>query len=189
MKFLATLVLLASLAPAVRADVIHDEAVNGDLSSDPAFPTPVVFAGLSSTIHGTTGSSGGVVDRDYITFTIAPDRLLSGLVLRGLSPDNLAFASFNSGATSFVPSGATSGSFLAGIHISAAHVDQPLMPLFVTESVTTNSLAFPFLMPGTYCFLIQQTSAISQSYSLEFESAFVLPVLPETWGGVKARYR
>ena len=84
------------------------------------------------------------------------------------SPDNLGFASFNAGAASFIPSGATDASFLVGVHISGVDMATDIMPDFVNEAVTTNSLAAPELGPGTYCFLIQQTSQIVQSYSLEF---------------------
>jgi len=190
MKLAATLVLLLVLASPVGAVTVWDESVQGDLSSDAANPTPITFSSELNTITGSVGNPGGVTDRDFITFTLPTDRIVSGLVLHGLSPDNLAFLAFNSGATSFVPGAATNGSFLAGIHASDADLDQNLMPFFVTRSVTTNALPSPFLFgPGTYCFVIQQTSPITQSYSLEFDVPFVLPVHPDTWGAVKALYR
>jgi len=188
-KTLATLALLLLLAPAASAAVVHDEAVDGDLSSDPAAPTPLAFAiSTPNVIHGTTGNPG-TVDRDYITFTLAPGEVLLNLRLLAFSPDNLAFASFNAGPTSFVPGAATNASFLAGIHVSGAMVGENLMPFFVTESVTTSSLAVPFLEAGAYCFLIQQTSAIAQSYSLEFEVLTPLPARENTWGTIKSLYR
>ena len=188
MKLLATAALLALLIAPAGAAIVHDESVNGDLSTNPAAPTPIAFAQLSNFILGTTGNSG-TVDRDYITFTIDSDRILGSLILHGLSPDNLAFAAFNSGSTSFVPSGSTAASFLAGIHPSGSHVGTDLMPLFVTSSVTGNSLSTPHLGPGTYSFLIQQTSPFLQSYSLEFVVDFVLPAKADSWGAVKSLYR
>lgn len=188
MRFVCALALIALLAPPAMAVVVHDESVHGDLSTDPAIPSPIVFLTQSSTILGTTGNAGSV-DRDYITFTIDSDRVLSGMRLLALSPNNLAFASLNAGATSFVPSAATNASFLAGIHPTGTDVGGDLMPLFVSRSVTTNSLPQPFLGPGTYCFLIQQTSPILQSYSLEFLVDFVLPVHADSWGAIKALYR
>ena len=88
-----------------------------------------------------------------------------------------------------MPSGATAASFLAGIHADAGDVGANLMPAFVSNSVTTNHLTMPFLTPGTYCFVIQQTSAITQSYSLEFIVDYVLPAKPSTWSAIKALYR
>ena len=187
MKALAAVCLLLLLATPGVTDIVHDEAIHGDLSSDPAAPTSTAFNTLNNTIRGTMTSAGGV-DRDYITFTLESDRIMTGLILHALSPDNLAFASFNAGATSFIPSGATAASFLAGIHPGGSDVGNDLMPLFVSNSVTGNSLPGPSLGPGTYCFLIQQTSPIDQVYELEFIVSFVLPVERSTWGTIKALY-
>lgn len=190
MKILATLGLFLALASSAGAAVIHDETVNGDLGTDPATPSALVFALGGNTIIGTVANSaapGG--DRDYITFTIPGGQLLVGLNLLAYSPDNLSFAAFNSGATSFIPSGATNGSFLAGIHPSGAHVGSDLMPLFVSSSVTTNSLPSPVLGPGTYCFMIQQTTNLVQSYSLEFVLDIATAAQPTTWGRIKTLFR
>lgn len=188
MKTCAIVLLLVALAVPVSAALVHDETVSGDLSTDPAAPTPLAFAVGGNTIIGTTGNPG-TVDRDYITFTIAPGYILTGLNLLALAPDNLAFTSFNAGTTSFVPSGATAASFLAGIHINAANVGSNLMPLYVSSSVTGNSLATPDLGTGSYCFLVQQTSPIVQSYTLEFVLAGTVSTSGTTWGAIKALYR
>lgn len=189
MRLLATLALLALLAAPAGAVVVHDESVNGDLSTDPANPTLIDLTDGNSIILGTTGNSGGVVDRDYITFTINSDRLLSGIVLHGLSPDNIAFCALNSGSTSFVPGAGTAASFLSGIHITASDIETDLLQAFWTRSVTGTSLSAPYLGAGTYCFLIQQTSAITQSYSLEFINGFILPAHESSWGAIKSLYR
>ncbi len=189
MKICATILFLAAFAVPASAAIIHNEAVDGDLATNPAAPTPVVFAVGGNTIIGTTGNPSGTVDRDYITFTIPPGQILLGLTLHALAPDNIAFASFNAGTTSVVPSGATIGFFLSGIHISAADVGANLMINFSTLSVTTNQLPTPDLGPGDYCFLIQQTSPITQEYTLEFIIAAPVSTEASTWGGVKALYR
>jgi hypothetical protein len=88
-----------------------------------------------------------------------------------------------------IPSGATIGAFLSGIHISASDIGSNLMVLFDTASVTTNSLPSPDLGPGTYTFLIQQTSPILQSYSLEFIVQGPVSTEPSTWGAVKGLYQ
>jgi len=189
MRLVTTLALLVLLAPPAMAVVVHDESVDGDLSTNPASPTPISFVGMSSVINGTTGNPGTGVDRDYITFTIPVDRIVNEIRLLGWSPDNLGFLALNAGSTSFVPGAGTSASFLAGIHVSAAEVGSNLLPLFVSSSVTTNSLPEPFLGAGTYCFLAQQTSLISQSYSFEFIVDFILPTHADSWGAIKALYR
>jgi hypothetical protein len=170
---------------------VHDESVDGDLSSNPAAPTALALALGGNTVTGTTSNlPANPGERDYITFTIGPGQKLVDLNLLAYSPNNLSFAAFNAGNTSFIPSGATDPFFLAGIHVSALSVGSDLMPEFVSSAVTTNSLLVAELGPGTYCFMIQQTNAVIQSYSLEF-------VLEEegvqnessTWGKVKGLYR
>lgn len=188
MRIIATLGLLLALATPANTAIIHDESVDGDLSTDPSNPTPLVFALGGNTILGTV-SNPGTPDRDYLTFTIPAGQVLTALNLLALTPDNLAFTAFNSGPTSFVPSGSTSGSFLAGIHIGAAEVGSNLMPLFVTNSVTTNSLPTPSLGPGTYSFIIQQTSNVVQPYTLEFVLETQTAAHPFAWGTIKALFR
>jgi len=188
MKLIATLVFLALLAAPAFAVTLWDESVNGDLSSNAAAPTPIPLIAASNTIVGTMSSAAGV-DRDYITFTIDPDRMLTDIILRGLSPDNLAFTAVNSGATSFVPSASTSASFLAGTHVDAGDIGTSILSLFQTSSVTTNHLNFPYLTAGTYSFLMQQTSPINQAYELEFVNTFILGAKPGSWGAIKKLYR
>ena len=188
MKTCAIGFLLIALAVPVNAALLHDESVNGDLGTDPLVPTAIVFPVGSSKITGTM-SNIGTIDRDYITFTIAPGQKLIGLNLLALAPNNIAFTSFNAGATSYAPSAATAANFLGGIHITGLQVGTDLMPLFVSDSVTGNFLPAPELGPGTYCFLIQQTSPILQSYSLEFVVSGPVPTGPTTWGTVKALYK
>ena len=190
MKTFATVLLTLLLALPASAATIHDEGVDGDLSSDPAAPTALAFALGGNTIIGSVeDSSDPRGDRDYITFTIPPNQMLTALNMVAFAPVNVAFMAFNTGATSFIPSAATNASFLAGIHPSGSEVGSNLMPLFVSSSVTTNSLPSPELGPGTYCFMVQQTTPIVQTYELEFVLTQSVPVEPSTWGSVKAVYR
>ena len=185
MKTYAIVVLLAALAAPVSAAVIHDESVNGDLSSNNAAPTLLAFALGGNTVIGTTQSG----DRDYLRFTIAPNHVLSGLILHVYSPDNLSFAAFNAGTTSYIPSGTTNAFFLSGIHVELGDLGSDILPRFVDRAVTTYALDTPQLDPGDYCFVIQQTNAIVQSYSLEFIVEAVVSTDTSTWGAVKALYR
>jgi hypothetical protein len=179
--------LLVAVAVPASAATVHDEAVNGDLSTSEAAPTPLAFSVGGNTVIGTTGNVAGV-DRDFITFTLAPGHVLVGLNLLAFAPDNVAFAAFNTGTTSFVPGPLTAASFLAGIHPDASMIGTNLMTEFVCCSVTGNSLPLPELGPGDYCFVIQQTSPITTSYSLDFVVSGPVPTTPSTWGGIKALY-
>ncbi len=187
MKTIAIVLLLAAMAVPAGAAVVWNEGINGDLSSSEAAPTSISFGVGTNQIVGTI--NGNPLDRDYITFTIAPGQTLSHLNLITFSPDNLAFSAFNTGSTSFIPSGGTNGLFLSGIHISSADAGHDLMPFFDTRNVTTNSLPSPSLGPGTYCWMIQQTSPQLQSYSVEFVIDGALNASDATWGLIKSLYR
>ena len=190
MRLLATLALSVVLAFPVRAAIVHDEAADGDLSSDPASPTALVFAMGGNTILGTMGNLGSPPDvRDYITFTVPPNAMLMALNLLSYSPSNIGFAAFNAGTTSFIPGIDTDPLFLSGIHVSGSDVGTNLMEAFVTRNVTTFGLPGPFLPPGDYCFLIQQTNAITTTYGLEFVLQAGVPARPSTWGVIKRMYR
>jgi hypothetical protein len=188
MKTCATIALLILLASSAGAGVIHVELTDGDFSSDPATPTPLAFSPGGNTIVGYIFNVFRM-DWDYITFTIAPGQMLVALNFLVFTPEDIGFAAFNAGTTSFYPTYATSGNFLAGIHVSGADVGTDLMPLFVSRSVTTNSLPSPSLGPGDYCFMIQQTAGIIQDYTLEFVLTGIVPTNNSTWGAVKALYR
>lgn len=190
MKPLATLGLLVVLAFPARAAVLHDEAVNGDISTDPASPTALAFTPGGNTIAGSVRSGGATPDpRDYITFTVPDGVRLSALNLVSYSTINLTFAAFNSGTTSFVPGVETDTEFLAGIHISAGEVGTDLMPLFVNANVTSNALPAPELGPGDYCFVIQQANTTLAAYRLEFVLDGGVPTVESTWGVIKRLYR
>src|SRR4030095_15148395 len=94
--------------------------------------------------------------RDYLTSTIPAGQRLIGLNLVGFAPNNLAFASFNTGNTSFIPSAVTDAMFLAGIHVSAIQLGTNLMPAFVNNPATQNSLPSPALTNGPNSFLIHR---------------------------------
>lgn len=188
MKLCAILIIVYALAMPAGAAVVHDESVNGDLATDPGNPTSLVFVVGGNTIIGTV-SNPGVAERDYIRFTIDAGQTLSALNLIVFDPDNIAFAAFNAGTTSYVPSVATDANFLAGIHASGANEGANILPQFVCCAVTTNSLPAAELGPGDYCFLIQQTSNLTTSYSLEFVVTSDVAADGPTWGAIKALYK
>jgi hypothetical protein len=94
------------------------------------------------------------------------------LILLDFEPNtNIAWTHFDDGATSVIPSGPSAASLLAGAHIAAGTLDGT--DLFGNyQAGSPNLLAGPGLSgplgPGTYTFLMQQTSMIEQTYALEF---------------------
>ncbi len=172
MKIQAAVLLALTIGTAAQAQTLWDEGVSGDASGDPLAPSNagVVVAG-SNAFMGSVTSTGGADTRDYITFVVPPGLQITQLVLVSFAPNNIAWTHFDDGATSVIPSAGTSASLLAGAHIAAATPDgTDLFPNY--QAGSSELLAGPGLSgpigPGTYTFLIQQASAVLQSYSLQF---------------------
>ena len=89
-----------SLGAAVAADVVWDEAVDGELSDDYLAPTALDFAAGSNTVIFTTDDKGD--DVDIFFFNVADGLQLSGIILdsfvtNGDDPNNLGFMAFSAG--------------------------------------------------------------------------------------------
>lgn len=118
------LAVLLFLLPPARAAIVWSETINGDLSSNPAAPTQILFQPGSNIVDGIVFT--GPDTRDYMTFTIAPGQSL--VSLRPLAYDDLdtetpddgntGFHAINLGATSFIPDEGTIGNFLGGNHLT-----------------------------------------------------------------------
>jgi hypothetical protein len=188
MKTLVTCFLLLGLTVSVNAAVVWDEGVNGLLSTNPAAPTLIAFSNGSNVVNGSCGNVSAQV-RDYITFTVPAGSTLTALNLLVYSPENTGFAAINSGNTSIIPSNPTIGFWMAGIHVDPSFIGTDLFDAMRDASVTTEALSASQLDPGDYTFIIQQTSPLITSYSLEFVLESSVPTEPTTWGSIKALYR
>jgi hypothetical protein len=188
MKTLVTCFLLLGLTASANAAVVWDESVNGNLSTNPAAPTPITFAVGSNIINGSCGNVSAQV-RDFITFTIPASHTLTAVNLLAYAPENTGFAAVNSGTTSMIPSNTTIGFFMAGIHVDQILVGTDLFDAMRDASLTNDALTDSQLDPGDYCFVIQQTSPLIVTYSLEFVLQGPVATEPSTWGSIKALYR
>jgi len=167
-------ICLFSAALHASAATIWDEALNGDLSSDPAAPTAVTFTPGSITVTGNVNSDTDI--RDYFTFTLAADQTLNAITLLAYD-GNIGFTAINAGATSVIPTLETVLDFLGGAHTNPTQVGKPLLPLLASGVVAGTGFTTP-LGPGTYTYLMQQTSGPLTSYTLEFQ---VVPAPAAVW--------
>ena len=166
-----SLVLLLSLVSlSAGAATVHDESVDGDLSSDPFAPTALSIGVGSNLVLGTMQASGDT--RDYFTFSIGADQALSSIFLRDYtdvassSPGDTGFAGIIAGTTSFIPNGATVSNFLGTNHVVPAQVGTDI--LLALAGAPFGGTGFtPPLGPGDYTFLIQQTGNELTAYSLD----------------------
>jgi hypothetical protein len=166
-----SLCLLASVLHTFpsSAATVWDEAVHGDLNSTPATPTAVSFSAGSNVVVGDVNSATDI--RDYFTFTLGSAETLTAVTLVSYQ-GNLGFTAINSGATSFVPSVASTLNFLGGTHTGAGLVGLPLLTLLASGAQAGTGFAPP-LGSGTYTYLMQQTSGELTSYALDFQVALV----------------
>lgn len=186
MKLVAALLFLALALP-VRAGVVWDESVNGELSHSPSTPTFLPFAVGSNIVNASVGNLDGKA-RDYLRFTLAEGQMLNTINLLVYTPDNTGFMAINEGVHSYFPSYDTEMFYLSGIHVSGADVGANLIDLFMNRSVTSESLYGP-LWPGNFSMVIQQTSVLLTTYSLEFIVTTAVSTQNSTWGAIKALYR
>jgi len=92
---LATAAFALVLAPAAGAVVIHDESLDGDLSTDRLAPTVLsVGVGTNSVIATSQGT-----DREFFTITLAAGQSLSAINLVSYSGTDIAFIAIQSGST------------------------------------------------------------------------------------------
>lgn len=161
-------VLLAS-SHDLRASIIWDETADGDLSSDPASPTPLNFGVGANTVLGALSEPNGDL-RDYLTFTIGPNQALVSMFLDAASPDGVSFHAINSGNTGFIPGNDPSSNFLGLEFVYAfdGFIGMDLLPDLAAGSFGSTGFSIP-LGPGTYTYLIQElTPGESRSYQITF---------------------
>ncbi|MEL7472292.1 MAG: hypothetical protein AAGK04_03170 [Planctomycetota bacterium] len=169
------LLVAAAIATSASATVVHDEGVDGDLSTDPAVPTPLAFAVGTNTVTGSMSAPSDT--RDYFTFTVGAGQSLNGIFLIDYTDldiggnGNRGFIHIDDGATSVIPSGATAGDFLGG-----SHLDRGVFPDAATNVLTTLAAApqggvgfVAPLGPGTYTINVQQTGPQNTGYTLDFQ--------------------
>ncbi len=90
-RTLATIAASFAFGAAASADVIWDEAVDGDLSSDNLAPTLLAFAPGSNQVFGDT-SPDPDLDPDYFTMVIPAGYELSSIIFEEyISGDDQAF--------------------------------------------------------------------------------------------------
>jgi len=171
-------------AGAAQASVVYDESVSGDLSNSGLAPAPVLFAAGNNLVFGSTGAAGGVVDRDYFTFTLLPDHWLTLIeVLPGTTAIgglNISFIAIQAGPQVTVdpnPANAIVGDLLGWRHFGPGDIGNDILPQI---GVGAGAQGFvPSLGPGTYSVWIQETATGSASYGFNFGVAAVPE--PASW--------
>lgn len=168
-RSLAALAVAACLSPAAWAATVYDEGVSGDLSGNGLSPSFVAMAAGSNVVMGTTGrDAGGVVDRDYFSFTVPV-----GMQLTAITPmattgvvGTAAFIALQSGAQVTAPVGGPATVLLGWHHYVVADVGNNILP---TMGAGAGAIGFTGpLGAGTYAVWIQETGAGTVPYVMDF---------------------
>jgi hypothetical protein len=162
--------VICSVAFAAHADMLWDEATNGDLSNDGLAPTPLALTAGSNSISGTTGDNGdGIIDRDYFTFTVPSGmRLTSINLLDNTSVVGLSFIGLQAGSQMTVsPEGVGAENLLGYMHYGDEDIGTNLLPIIAP---LLNSLP-----SGTYAGWVQEIDGLA-TYGFEFGVTPAAPV-------------
>jgi hypothetical protein len=164
---------------AIPATATGYNETSGDLSNLNTSPTAVTFGVGSNIISGTTGSTAGVIDRDYFTFTIAPDQQLTAIMvldgttsIAGRDPQNpLAFIGLEAGGSLTDPAAPVVGDLLGYTHYGPSLVGTDIL-----DNIGAGAGAQGFSGPlgaGTYSVWIQEANAGTADYVFNFLVASV----------------
>jgi hypothetical protein len=158
--------LIATAAPAAT---VWNEAVNGDLSSVPATPTPLNLSIGSNTISATMPGA----DLDFLSINVPAGTQLSNLLLTGYEGiDEISFIAIATGAQfpaspvqTYDPTG-----LLGYTHFGpgVGNIGDDLLPLLSVADFGVPGFDIP-LPAGSYSFWIQQESPADTAYQLDFE--------------------
>ena len=161
-------VLASMIASGAAAEVVYDEAIDGELSGFGFAPTYIQFGAGSNDVLFVTDQDGD--DRDVFTFTIEAGFQLSGLVLNAFDTDNefnLAFMSINPGnVLPFDPDSPVTEELLGYTLFDEGDVGSDLF-LEMGQAFSTIGFDGP-LGPGDYTIWAQETSPAVDTWNLGF---------------------
>lgn len=180
--------------------VVYDEAIDGPLSNDRANPTVLTLSAGSNQILGFNGSPD---PRDYVTFEIPVNFVLSSITLLDTAIGNIGFLGLEAGGEitlAPVPPPANAAGLLGWWHYQPADIGTDLLAKMSVPAAGSSGFSLP-LGPGTYSLWIQDTStpeppATAFRYGLDLQltpvpepSAAQFALLSLTGLGLLGKYR
>jgi len=154
-------------AGSASADLMWDEAIDGDLSDDYLNPTQIFTKGVNNHVIFTTATGD---DREYFTFTIDAGYQLSALILDGFATDpdtNLAFLGVAEGSVFPTGPDAPDVTTLLGYGlIGLSDVGNDILQL-IGLGGGAQGFSGP-LGPGTYTWWAQETAPSVDDWDLNF---------------------
>lgn len=169
-------------ASSANAAIVHDEAVDGDLSTDNTSPTSLNFSIGPNTVIGNVDDAQGSGNVDVFTFNVPNGAQWTSMTLDTyVSSDNVAFLgiddtdsfpynTFELGQVDFgfLPADA----FIGGTTFGPFDVGNNILP---RAGNIVGSRFTPPLPGGDYTIYVQQTGSASTDYSLTFSLISAVP--------------
>ena len=163
----------AVIGSTAAADLMWDEAIDGDLSSDYLNPTQLFTKGVNNHVIFTTigqAENGGDQDREYFTFTVAEGYELVSIVLDGFETDpetNLGFIGIAAGSVFTTPPDAPDPTQLLGYYLPG--VSDVGSDILQAMGQGGGSQGFSgALGAGSYSFWAQETGPSTDNWDLNF---------------------
>ena len=163
----------AFLAASASADLMWDEAIDGDLSDDYQNPTQLFTKGVNNHVIFTTvgaDANGGEQDREYFTFTIEEGYELVSLVLDNFETDpetNLGFIGVAQGSVFPTPPDNADPTALLGYAlVGLSDVGNDILQA-MGNGAGSQGFSGP-LGAGTYTWWAQETGPSTDNWDLNF---------------------
>ena len=172
-KTVLSISALAAFTTAASADLMWDEAIDGDLSGDYLNPTQLFTKGVNNHVIFTTigaGENGGDQDREYFTFTVAEGYELASIVLDGFvtSPEtNLGFIGIAAGSAFPTPPTAPDVTSLLGYYLPGVSDIGGDILQAMGQGGGSQGFSGP-LGAGSYTFWAQETGPSTDEWDLNF---------------------
>ena len=163
----AALIMAGVFAGSVSADLMWDEAIDGDLSGDYLNPTQLFTKGVNNHVRFTTVGSE---DKEYFTFEVAEGFELVAIVLDNFETDpegNLGFIGIAQGDVFPTPPDAPDVTSLLGYYLpGVSDIGSDIMQA-MGNGGGSQGFSGP-LGAGSYSFWAQETAASDDVWDLNF---------------------
>ena len=172
-KTVLSISALAVFTTAASADLMWDEAIDGDLSGDYLNPTQLYTKGVNNHVIFTTvgsASNGGEQDREYFTFEVAEGYELASIILDGFVTDpisNLGFIGIAAGDSFPTPPTAPDVTSLLGYYLPGVTDIGGDILQAMGQGGGSQGFSGP-LGAGSYTFWAQETGPSTDEWDLNF---------------------
>lgn len=169
-NFVGALIVSGMLGGFASADLMWDEAIDGDLSGDYQNPTQLFTKGVNNHVIFTTVGADPEQDREYFTFTIAEGFELAAIILDGFETDpvsNLGFIGVAAGNVFPTPPDAPDVTSLLGYYLPGVNDIGNDILQAMGQGGGSQGFSGP-LGPGSYTFWVQETGPSTDNWDLNF---------------------